>query len=138
MLRRDMFKVAGAGVAGFLLPQKSKAKGDVVVPTPEVVVNGRRVRVIRYDGSFLDGEHLCFWIDGRVDHQVHASARCLKATIKMVAGYHPVLSCVIVMDRNGHCMWFNLPKDAGRIDVTSSWHPSCFATVGRIFSPKVL
>ena len=29
MLRRDMFKTAGAGIAGFfLLPQKSKVKGD--------------------------------------------------------------------------------------------------------------
>ena len=61
MLRRDMIKVAGAGAAGFFLPQKLKAEDrDTLVLTPEALANVRKIVVRNAYGDHIviSAEHI--------------------------------------------------------------------------------
>ncbi len=101
MLRRDMFKVAGAGLLTPLLPKESQA--EVVVPTPVIKINGRRIPVMRYEGSFLDRTELMFLHrDKRVfSHLViaHNFKTAMNDVYEMLARGN---RAIVVMDRDGY------------------------------------
>ena len=169
MLRRDMIKVAGAGLLAPLLPEskaepskpsvircpKCKRLGDLeshldysirqtndgfelvcincgssvpwevenpIVPTPVVVVNGRRVPVLRYDeGEFLDGDWLVFQKDGKVVGNRTAQAVSLTRILDVIER-HPLhseyLQVVLFVDRNGHFCYDCFPEDGVPDKVT--------------------
>ena len=139
MLRRTFFGAGGAAVLAPLLP-KSEAKADVVVPTPVVIVNGRRVPFYRYDGSFLDWKRVALWKTGIfLDGDIYicmsfAAPLFLKAMIREIEA-HPARHYVIFVDRDGLCAsWYNFGTDG--MSVPNKITPQTYPQEPR-FTPKV-
>ena len=109
MRRRDMFKVAGAGLLAPLLPE---AKADVVVPSPKIItqnMNGENVRlpVIRYDGNFVDCNLLEIITEsGGVLSTTTPIARTLRAVVNAINTYTMKISekyaVLVLMDRSNY------------------------------------